>query len=91
MVEQEGLAPVDLVGHSFGGLVSIRLATRRPELVRSVVLAAAAGISSSTRWAERVLAFLGWLQPGRRISPHWKAVAASDALKRVVFGTVRRR
>lgn len=85
VVEQEELGRVDLVGHSFGGLVSIRLAARRPELVRRIVLAAAAGISSSTRWAERVLAFLGWIQPGRRISPHWKAVAASTALKRVVF------
>lgn len=86
VVEQEGVAPVDLVGHSLGGLVSIRLAARRPDLARSVVLAAAAGISSHTRWAERVLAFLGWVQPGRRISPYWKAVAASDTLKRVVFG-----
>ena len=85
VVEREGLGRVDLVGHSFGGLVSIRLAARRPELVRRVVLAAAAGISSSTRWAERVLAFLGWLQPGRKISPHWKAVAASATLKRAVF------
>jgi pimeloyl-ACP methyl ester carboxylesterase len=85
VVEQEQLGRVDLVGHSFGGLVSIRLAVRRPELVRRVVLAAAAGISSSTRWAERVLAFLGWLQPGRKISPHWKAVAASRALKHAVF------
>jgi pimeloyl-ACP methyl ester carboxylesterase len=86
VVEQERVGAVDLVGHSFGGLVSIRLAVRRPELVRGVVLAAAAGISSHTRWAERVLALLGWVQPGRRISPYWKAVAASDVLKRVVFG-----
>jgi pimeloyl-ACP methyl ester carboxylesterase len=85
VVEQEQLAAVDLVGHSFGGLVSIRLAVRRPELVRGLVLAAAAGISSSTRWAERVLAFLGWVQPGRKLSPYWRAVAASDVLKRSVF------
>ena len=86
VVEQEQIGPVALVGHSFGGLVSLRLASRRPELVRGLVLAAAAGISSSTRWAERVLAFFGWVQPGRRISPYWKSVAASDVLKRVVFG-----
>jgi pimeloyl-ACP methyl ester carboxylesterase len=85
VVEQEDLGQVDLVGHSFGGLVSIRLAVRRPELVGRVVLAAAAGISSSTRWAERVLAFLGWVQPGRKLSPYWKAVAGSDTLKRAVF------
>jgi pimeloyl-ACP methyl ester carboxylesterase len=85
VVEHEQLAAVDLVGHSFGGLVSIRLAVRRPELVRGLVLVAAAGISSSTRWAERVLAFLGWVQPGRKLSPYWRAVAASDVLKRSVF------
>jgi pimeloyl-ACP methyl ester carboxylesterase len=86
VLEREHLASVDLVGHSFGGLVSIRLAVRRPELVRGLVLAAAAGIASSTRWAERVLAFLGWVQPGRKISPYWRAVAESDVLKRSVFG-----
>ena len=86
LVEEEGLAPADLVGHSLGGLVGIRLAVRRPELVRSLVLAAGAGITSSTLRAERVLALVGWIQPGRRISPHWRVVARSDALKRIVFG-----
>ena len=83
---REGIGPVDVVGHSFGGLVALRLAVRRPGVVRSLVLAAAAGITSGTRAAERVLAFLGWVQPGRRISPHWRAVARSDDLKRAVFG-----
>ena len=39
LLEDEGHAPADVVGHSFGGLVGIRLAARRPELVRSLVLA----------------------------------------------------
>lgn len=86
LVDAEGLAPADLVGHSLGGLVGIRLAARRPELVRSLVLAAAAGITSSTVRAERVLALVGWIQPGRRVSPYWRAVARSPALKRLVFG-----
>ena len=86
LIEDEGLAPADVVGHSFGGLVAIRLAVRRPELVRSVVLAAAAGITSSTLWAERVLALVGWIQPGRRVSPYWRAVARNATLKRLVFG-----
>ena len=86
LVENEGLAPTDVVGHSLGGLVGIRLAVRRPELVRSLVLAAAAGITSSTARAERILALVGWIQPGRRVSPHWRAVARSATLKRLVFG-----
>ena len=44
--------PVGVVGHSLGGVVALRLAERRPELVRALVLAAPAGISSSTRLAE---------------------------------------
>jgi pimeloyl-ACP methyl ester carboxylesterase len=86
LLEDEGLAPADVVGHSFGGLVGIRLAVRRPALVRSIVLAAAAGISSSTLRAERVLALVGWIQPARRVSPHWPSVTRSAALKRLVFG-----
>ncbi len=31
-------APVDLIGHSFGGVVALRLALERPELVRSLSL-----------------------------------------------------
>lgn len=31
-------APVDLIGHSFGGTVALRLALERPELVRSLTL-----------------------------------------------------
>jgi pimeloyl-ACP methyl ester carboxylesterase len=85
LLEDEGLAPADVVGHSLGGLVGIRLAVRRPELVRRLVLAAAAGITSSTLWAERVLALVGWVQPGRRISPHWRVVAGSAALRWLVF------
>lgn len=36
--------PVHLVGHSMGGLLSIRVAAERPDLVRSLVLVDAAGV-----------------------------------------------
>lgn len=86
VAERAGFAPAAYVGHSFGGLIALRAAIRSPDAVSAVVLAAAAGIRSSTRSVERALAFLGWLQPGRRISPHWRIVARSDALKLAVFG-----
>jgi pimeloyl-ACP methyl ester carboxylesterase len=86
LVEREGLAGADFVGHSLGGLISLRLAQRRPELVQSVVLAAAAGISSTTIWAERALTFFGWLQPGRKISPHRGTIARSRTLRQAAFG-----
>jgi pimeloyl-ACP methyl ester carboxylesterase len=82
----EGLERADYAGHSLGGLVAVRLAVRQPDAVRRLVLVAPAGISSSTRWAERVLAFVGWVQPGRRISPYWRLVARQPLLRAAVFG-----
>jgi pimeloyl-ACP methyl ester carboxylesterase len=39
-----GAGPVHLVGHSLGGFVCARLAVRRPELVRRLVLVSPAGV-----------------------------------------------
>lgn len=40
LIRELGLPPVVLVGHSLGGPVSVRLASRHPDLVGAVVLAA---------------------------------------------------
>ena len=45
LAEQAG-EPFDLLGNSLGGAVALRLASLRPELVRSLVLSAPAGFSS---------------------------------------------
>jgi pimeloyl-ACP methyl ester carboxylesterase len=42
LIEKLGLAPIHLVGHSYGGFVSALLASEHPELVRSLVLVEAA-------------------------------------------------
>ncbi len=86
LLERLSLGEVVAVGHSLGGLVALRLAARHPDAVSGLVLAAPAGIGSGTRAAERALAFVGWVQPGRRISRHWQSVARSGSLKRMVFG-----
>jgi 3-oxoadipate enol-lactonase len=78
--------PVDVLGHSLGGVVALRLAERHPALVRRLVLAAAAGISSSTRWAEVTIALTGIIQPGRIAGRRVGLVARSRRLRKLVFG-----
>jgi pimeloyl-ACP methyl ester carboxylesterase len=77
--------PMDVLGHSLGGVVALRLAERHPSLVRSLVLAAAAGISSSTRFAELTIALTGIIQPGRIAGRRVGLVARSRRLRRFVF------
>jgi pimeloyl-ACP methyl ester carboxylesterase len=86
LMEQEGCAPAPVVGHSFGGAVALRLAIRRPASVTAVVLAGAAGISSTRRRARYGLAMTGLLKPGRKVAPHRARVARSSLLKVAVFG-----
>ena len=81
-------APATVVGHSFGAVVALRLAARRPALVRGLVLAGAAGITSSTRAAERTLAFVSMVQPGKRISRFRRAFSRNAFLRTAAFGTV---
>ena len=78
--------PTDVLGHSLGGVVALRLAERHPALVRRLVLAAAAGISTSTRRAELTIAFLGLVQPGRIAGRRVDRIAASRLLRHAVFG-----
>lgn len=84
--EAEGLTNVDVVGHSLGGVVALRLAERHPHLVRRLVLAAAAGISSSTRLAEMSITLAGIVQPGRIAGKRVDRIARSPRLRRLVFG-----
>lgn len=86
LMEAEGFAPAPVVGHSLGGAISLRMAIRRPESVSALVLAGAAGISSSLRRARYGLTITGIVKPGRKIAPHRARVAQSALLKWVVFG-----
>ncbi|HZQ81276.1 MAG TPA: alpha/beta fold hydrolase [Gaiellaceae bacterium] len=78
--------PAGVVGHSLGGVVALRLAERRPELVRGLVLAAPAGISSSSRLATITLGLSGLVQPGRIAGRRADRIARSPRLKQLVFG-----
>jgi cis-3-alkyl-4-acyloxetan-2-one decarboxylase len=74
------------IGHSLGGVVAIRAAVLRPDAVRGVVLAAAAGIGSTSRAAHVTLAVLGAVRPGRLIAPFRHELARSRLGRRLVFG-----
>lgn len=86
LLEHEDAAPAAVVGHSLGGAIALRLAIRRPEVVRALVLAGAAGISSGGRRVRYALTVTGIVKPGRRIAPHRARVARSPLLKQLVFG-----
>jgi pimeloyl-ACP methyl ester carboxylesterase len=74
------------IGHSLGGVVALRAAALRPDAVRGIVLAAAAGIGSASRAAEVTLAVLGVAKPGRWIAPHRRSWAQSRFGRRAAFG-----
>lgn len=56
VIEQLGLGPVTVVGHSMGALTGWQLAARRPDLVEALVIcdmrASALGEASQREWAE---------------------------------------
>jgi pimeloyl-ACP methyl ester carboxylesterase len=76
----------DVLGHSMGGVVGLRLAERRPELVRRIVLAAPAGISSGSRWGEITITLVGIVQPAKIAGRRVDRIARSRLLRRLVFG-----
>jgi 3-oxoadipate enol-lactonase len=84
-LEAEDALPAPIVGHSLGASIALRLALRWPDDVRGVVLAASAGIASSTRAAQFWLALAGFVRPGMRIAPHRRRLARSARLRRIVF------
>jgi pimeloyl-ACP methyl ester carboxylesterase len=54
VIQRLGLGPVDLLGHSLGGMASLRCAIRHPEAVRKLVLVSAPCRRSA--WLPEVLA-----------------------------------
>jgi pimeloyl-ACP methyl ester carboxylesterase len=74
------------VGHSLGGVVALRAAVLRPDVVRGLVLAASAGIGSASRAAQVTLGVLGAARPGRLIAPQRERWARSRLGRRLAFG-----
>jgi pimeloyl-ACP methyl ester carboxylesterase len=86
IADAEELGGAVWIGHSLGGVVALRAAVLRPDAVRGIVLAAAAGIGSASRAAHATVAVLGVARPGRLIAPHRRAWAGSRLGRRAAFG-----
>ncbi|MFN2471861.1 MAG: alpha/beta fold hydrolase [Gaiellaceae bacterium] len=82
----EDMLPAALVGHSLGAVVAMRHAQRHAEDTTALVLAGAAGISSSTRLAEVTLTLGTLVQPGRRLARFRTRIGRSPSLRAAVFG-----
>jgi pimeloyl-ACP methyl ester carboxylesterase len=86
LARREDALPAVFVGHSLGGVVAIRHAVRHGPDTRALVLSGAAGIRSSTRFAEIVLAITALAKPGRRLAPARARISRSPRLRVAVFG-----
>jgi pimeloyl-ACP methyl ester carboxylesterase len=86
LVAAEKIGRAVWIGHSLGGVVSLRAAVLGPDSVRAVVLVAAAGIGSTSRAARVTLAALGTVRPGRLIAPFRHTWAGSRLGRRLAFG-----
>ena len=85
LIDHERLEPALVAGHSLGGLVALRLAHRRPELVRGLLLAAPAGIATSTRAAQRIVTLSTLLRPGRWVAPFRHRYSERTWYRRALF------
>ena len=88
LAAREEMLPSAIAGHSTGGVIALRVAVRHPHRVTALVLAAAAGITSTKRRTDYALRMIRFLEPARRISPYRRVIARSDLLRTLVFGYV---
>lgn len=85
VLEAEATGPALVAGHSFGGLVALRLAQSRPELVRGLLLVSPAGIATSTRVAHAIVLVSATIRPGRLVAPLRHRYAGRSWYRRALF------
>ena len=85
VLEAEVAGSALVAGHSFGGLVALRLARSRPELVRGLLLVSPAGIRSATRVAQAIALTSTTIRPGRMVAPFRHRYAERTWYRRALF------
>ncbi|MBA3428558.1 MAG: alpha/beta fold hydrolase [Actinobacteria bacterium] len=85
LLEHEHATPALVVGHSFGGLVGLRLAHRRPDLVRGLLLVAPAGIRSGASAVRAAILVSMLVRPARLAAPFRHRYAARAWYRRALF------
>jgi pimeloyl-ACP methyl ester carboxylesterase len=85
VLNAEGVTRALVAGHSFGGLIGLRLAQSRPELVRGLLLVSPAGITSATRAAQVLVLASATVRPGRLVAPFRHRFATRTWYRRVLF------
>ncbi len=85
VLNAEGVTRALVAGHSFGGLIGLRLAQSRPELVRGLLLVSPAGITSATRAAQMLVLASATVRPGRLVAPFRHRFATRTWYRRVLF------
>ena len=85
VIECEGASPALVVGHSFGGQAALRLAHRRPELVRGLLLVAPSGIRTGDRVVRAVVLASAAVRPARFVAPFRHRFSERLWYRRVLF------
>ena len=85
VLEAEGVQRAVVAGHSLGGLVALRLARSRPELVRGLLLVAPAGIATTSRVMEALVIAAAAVRPGRAVARFRHRWADRVWYRRAVF------
>ena len=85
VLEAEAAEQALVAGHSLGGLVALRLAQTRSDLVRALLLVSPAGIASSRRAARAIVLATTTVRPGRTAALFRHRLAGNAWYRRAVF------